>query len=271
MAGLLYKDFISVSGKKILTIIICLTIVFIGLRMALPGTADTFLFMAENEDGKMISLVDTIFLACVCFFLIFAFCIINGWVGKVVESDDKNKIRGYLRALPLEKNAYLASKYIFIGIAAYVLMSVTLIWEITANAFCRDGMMTEALSMISAMIPSFIYLALISAAIELPMFLIFGKNKAMLIKIAIILTFAFVVIGFLFFGDLEWVEQHFNLFELLRWYQNHLFAISLLNIMFPVITLVLYYLSYRITCRFAGRKTKKRHTTAERQNNITQG
>ncbi|MGN0161048.1 MAG: ABC-2 transporter permease [Lachnospiraceae bacterium] len=254
MAGLLYKDFVSVSGKKILIIIICLTIAFIGLRMAFPGNLDNALFMAETEEGEMINILDLFFITGLGSFLIFIFSIINGWVGKIVDGDDKNKIRGYLNALPLEKNAYWASKYIFIGITAYVLMSIAMSWDIAANAFCREGMFSDVLSMIGAMIPSVIYIVLLSAAIELPMFLIFGKNKAMLIKIAIIMTLAFFVIGFLLFGDFVWIEQHLNISVLLKWYEDHLFAVSLLNILFPVITLILYYLSYRITCHFAGRK-----------------
>ena len=254
MAGLLYKDFVSVSGKKILIILICLTVLFIALRMVFPGTSDNLLFMAENGEGEMVSLLDLFFVIGLGFFLLSIFGIINGWVGKLVEGDDKNKIKGYLCALPIEKHTYFASKYIFIGVAAYVFMSVAMSWQIVANAFCMEGMVSDVLSMIGAMIPSVIYLALLSAAIELPMFLTLGKEKARIIKTTIILMIAFLVIGFSLFGDLVWIEQHLDITVFMKWYQNHLFAVSLLNILFPVITLVLYYLSYRITCHFAGRK-----------------
>lgn len=205
MAGLLYKDFVSVSGKKFLGIIIGLTAVFTVLRIAFPGTADSMFFMVGTEEGETVNLFDYLFPGSFAVLLISVFGIINSWVGKIVEGDDKNKIRGYLSALPLEKNTYVASKYIFIGISAYVFMSVAIIWETVANGFCRKGMISDTLSAIGALIPSVMCLVLLSAAIELPMFLTLGKSKAMLIKTAII-------------------------------------------------TLMLYYLSYRIACYFTGRK-----------------
>ena len=254
MAGLLYKDFVSVSGKKIVTILTCLTILFIALRMAFPGTADHAIFLVENEEGEIVNILDTFFVVGFGFLLIAICSILNGWVGKIVEGDDRNKIRGYLRSLPLEKNAYIASKYIFIGIGAYVFLSIAFSWNVAANAFCREGILSEVLSMLNALIPSVLYVVLLSAAIELPLFLTVGKGRAMLIKTAIWLVIAFLAIGFLFFGDLVWIEQHLNISVFLKWYQNHLFAVSLLNILFPVITLLLYYLSYRISCHFADRE-----------------
>ena len=254
MAGLLYKDFVSVSGKKFLGIIIGLTAVFTVLRIAFPGTADSMFFMVGTEEGETVNLFDYLFPGSFAVLLISVFGIINSWVGKIVEGDDKNKIRGYLRALPLEKNTYVASKYIFIGISAYVFMSVAMIWNTVANAFCGDGMISDALSVIGVLIPFVICLALLSAAIELPMFLTLGKNKAMVIKTAIITLIAFWVIGFLMFGNLAGFEENFNILTFLKWYRKHIFAVSLLNILFPVITLVLYYLSYRIACYFTGRK-----------------
>lgn len=254
MAGLLYKDFVSVSGKKMVTILTCLTILFIVLRLVFPGTADHAIFLVESEEGEIINVLDTFFVAGAYLFLVSVCLLLNGWVGKIVEGDDKNKVRGYLRALPLEKNAYIASKYVFIGICAYVFMSIAFSWGVAANALCREGIMSEVLSMLNALVPSVIYVVLLSAAIELPLFLTMGKGRAMLIKTAIWLVIAFGAIGFLFFGDLVWIEQHFNIWVFLNWYQNHLFAVSLLNILFPVITLLLYYLSYRIACHFAGRK-----------------
>lgn len=255
MAGLLYKDFVSVSGKKIVTVLTCLTILFIVLRMVFPGTTEHALFLVENEEGEIVNILDVAFVVVVGCFLLAICSILNGWVGKLVEGDDRNKVRGYLRALPLEKNAYIASKYVFVGISAYVFLSVAISWTITANAFCREGIMSELLAMMNALIPSLLYIVLLSAAIELPLFLTIGKGRAMLIKTAIWLVLAFLVIGFLFFGDLVWIEQHLNIMVFLKWYQNHLFAVSLLNILFPVITLLLYYLSYCITCYFAGRET----------------
>ena len=135
-------------------------------------------------------------------------------------------------------------------------MSVAIIWKTIANSFCREGMISDVLSVIGVLIPSVICLALLSAAIELPMFMTLGKSKAMLIKTAIITLIAFWVIGFLMFGNLAGVEENFSIPAFLKWYRNHTFAVSLFNILFPVITLILYYLSYRTACYFTGRKAE---------------
>ena len=38
MGGLLYKDFVSINGKKLVWILIIGTVLFFGLRVAFPGT-----------------------------------------------------------------------------------------------------------------------------------------------------------------------------------------------------------------------------------------
>lgn len=253
MAGLLYKDFVSIGGKKLVALLSGLTVLFTVLRIAFPGTTDASFFLVENEDGELINILDTFFILGFGVFLIFLCSLLNGWVKKLVEGDEKTKIRGYLQALPLGRQTYIASKYVFLFASAYVFLSIAMCWNIIANAFCRKGVLSDALTMLNALVPSVIYVMLLSAALELPLFLTIGRARAMYIKTAIWLVIAFVLIGFLFFGDLEWISQHVNVFAFVRWYQNHQFAIALVNILFPVITLLLYALSYRITCHFMER------------------
>ena len=258
MAGLLYKDFVSIGGKKITWIFLGLTLVYIALRAAFPGTVEIAAFTAVTETGEKVSILDSFFAIGLGFFLIAVVGLMNGWIGKLVEGDDKNKIRGYIGALPLDSHAYIASKYIFIGIASYVFLSLAFIWQIAANAFCGEGFSRELFGMIGGMIPTFTYLGLLLAAIELPMFLIFDKEKATLIKIAILILLAFGIIGFVFFGDLGWLESHLNVEVFMRWYDSHTFEVALWNVMTPVIVLALYALSYRIACHFAGDRWKNR-------------
>ncbi len=175
----------------------------------------------------------------------------NGWTAKKVELDDKNKIRGYISALPLEKNAYIASKYIFMAISAYVFMSIYYIWSISCLAFCREGIMTNMVEIIGGFIPVFTSFGLLLTAIELPLFILFGKEKAMLIKVAFIMLIAFAMIGFLLFGDLVWMEQHINIAVLAKWCEKYKMEVAVVTLLSPVFVLALYYGSYRITCHFA--------------------
>ncbi len=249
MGGLLYKDFISVKGKKLVWTMLSLTLIYSGLRFAFPGTVENTFFMAVNESGQMINMADSFFVIGLWIFLIAVLGLMNGWTAKIVEGERKNKIKGYLCSLPIEKNTYIASKYIFIAVAAYLFMSLAFVWDIVGNAFCAEGPFSDMLSMISSFIPTVTALALFSAALELPMFLLMGKEKAMLIKTAIILAIAFVCIGFLFFGDLNWLNENFNPAVFMEWCEAHVLLVLLIQITTPVVILILYYLSYRLTCR----------------------
>ena len=93
----------------------------------------------------------------------------------------------------------------------------------------------------------FIGLGILSAAIELPLFIVLGKSKAMLIKIAIIMGIAFVIIGFVMFGDVTWLSELLDAVKILIWCQEHKRGIELFSAGSPMVRLVLFYLSYRVT------------------------
>ncbi len=257
MGGLLYKDFVSVnriSKVKLTWLLAVLTVFYIALRMAFPGTADIKAFLAENEDGQAVNLIDSFFLIALGLFMVGILGLMNGWVARIVEIDDKNKIRGYISALPLGKNAYIASKYIFMAVSAYVFMSISYIWSISCVAFCREGMIADAAQILGGFIPVFAGFSLFLAAIELPLFILLGKEKAMLIKVAFIMLIAFGIIGFLFFGDLSWVDRHVNIAAFVKWCEKYRMEVAIVSLLSPLVVMILYYGSYRITCYFAGRR-----------------
>ncbi len=254
MGGLLYKDFVSVNRinkVKLTWILTILTVLYIALRIAFPGTADMKEFLVENEDGQIVNLVDSFFVTGLGLFIVGILGLMNGWTAKIVEFDDKNKIRGYVSALPLDKNAYIASKYLFMAISVYVFMSLFYIWVISCLAFCREGVIADTVELIGGFIPAFAGFSLLLAAIELPLFILFGKEKAMLIKVAFIMLIAFAMIGFLLFGDLVWMEQHINIAVLAKWCEKYKMEVAVVTLLSPVFVLALYYGSYRITCHFA--------------------
>lgn len=250
MGGLLYKDFVSVRGRKLIGIIALLTLVYSAFRIAFPGYVPNEFFMVTNEPGQEVNLLDTFFITGQGLFVVGMIGLMNGWVSKIVGSDQKNKIKNYVYSMPVEKNTYIASKYVFIGISAYIFFSVAAIWNIIGNAFCKEGYLLDVSTLFGAFLVPVISLVLLSAAIELPMFILMGRDKAMLVKIAIVMTIALIVIGFLFFGDLKWFGEKFNIGVLVQWCNTHTFAISIIQAVSPVVILALYYMSYRITCHF---------------------
>lgn len=129
-----------------------------------------------------------------------------------------------------------------------------MMWGVICNAFCREGVSSELMAAICSFIPLLICLVLLSAAIELPLFILLGVQKAKLVKIAVVMGIGFVVVGFLFFGDLNWLSENLSILVFMKWYETHTFEVAFLTILSPVITLALYYVSYRITCFFSNRE-----------------
>ena len=253
MGGLLYKDFVSISGKKIVMIFLVLTAAYIGFRIAFPGWNATDDFLAKDATGEVVNLLDIFFVVFYETFIIMTLFLMNSYIGKIVSDDKKNKIMNYLGALPFEKNTYVASKYIFIVICSYVVFSLSSVWGIIGAGFSEQGMAMELIDLSSSLLLPLIGLLILSAAIELPMFILIGKEKAMLIKIGILLVIAIFCIGFAMFGDLVWFQSVVNVLKLMDWLKKHETAVLLVNVFSTVFIGIIYFMSYKITCYFVNK------------------
>lgn len=253
MGGLLYKDFVSVKGKFNIGLIAIFTVLFLILRVQFPGTADTKGFIVENDAGEMVNILDTFFLMGEITVLLMGCYFINAWCSKIVMSDEKNRIRGYLSSMPLSKRSYVASKYIFIGITAYVILSVYLVWHVINLAFTRPGHMMEVSYLGAGFSLTGISIMLFVAALELPLYFLLGKGKARLVEISFMMFLGFLVLGFLMFGDINLIAN-WNILALIDWANAHEFELMLLSTLSPVIVVLIYYASYRMTAHFYLRK-----------------
>ncbi len=253
MGGLLYKDFVAVKGKADIRTMIILTIVYIVLRMLFPGTEDIKGFIVENDTGELVNVLDTFFFMAESTVLFLGAFFINAWCSKIVMNDDKNKIRGFLSAMPFDKKTYVASKYVFIGITAYVVFSVYLIWHVADLAFMRQGWMVEISYLLTGFALPLISLLLLAASLEFPLYFLFGKGKAKMVTVSFWMVIGFLVLGFLLFGDLKLVEN-WDIGHLIDWANAHEFGLTLTSVLSPIIVLVIYYISYRITAHFYVRK-----------------
>lgn len=247
MGGLLYKDFVFINrlGKVKLTwVVTFLTLLFIILRIAFPGTAELEDFVFKNENGEIVNLIDSFMMYFYAVFMIASLSFVSA--AKIMGNDEKNKIKVYLNTMPLEKNTYVASKYLFVGISAYVFMSIDIIWGITCAAFCREGIFMDLVSMLNSFIGPFVSLALFLASIEIPLYISVGKEIAMRVMTVFWTAIALIVIGFLLFGDLSIVEN-WDILAFMDFVEKHKTGIILFQAMEPVIILVIYYLSYRLS------------------------
>lgn len=255
MAGLLYKDFVGIKGRRLLWILTGCTLIFLILRFLFPGNVTDIMHggALENEAGELATMTvgdfrDSLLVQMPLLFIVGSFALPTAWTAAICRHDEKNKTRQYTGALPLDKNAYIASKYLFIGIGVYLLFSLDNIWIIIFNSVAGDNNSAKCLMILSSFLMAFCGLSLLLASIELPFFITFGVKKGMLLKTAILETAAFFVMAYLFFGNLK-IFENFNIYAFINWCENHLVIITLISFLSPVAELLIFWLSYRITCR----------------------
>ena len=253
MGGLLYKDFVSVKGKTNIWVTVVITVLFLVLRMMFPGTEDITGFVFENDAGEMVNFIDTFFFQAEFAILFSGAFYINVWASKIVMSDEKNKVRGYLLAMPFDKKSYVASKYIFIGIVAYVEFSVYMVWHVADLAFMREGRIMDITYLCSGIALPLVCFMLLTAAFEFPLYFLWGKAKAKMVTIGFWMVIGFLVLWFLMFGDLNLVAN-FDFEVLVNWANHHEFELVLVSVLSPIIVMVIYYVSYHITAHFYVRR-----------------
>lgn len=256
MAGLLYKDFVGIKGRRIACIIIGLTLAFLILRFLFPGDETTVMvsgWATENETGELVKMTagelrDSLLVMLPLLFIVSSFTLPSAWTEAICRHDEKNKTKQFTRALPLNKNAYIASKYLFIGIAVYVLFSLDTVWIIIFNSVAGNNNSTQCLMVLSQFLMGFCGLALMLASIELPCFITLGVKKGMVIKTAVLEGAAFLVMAYLLFGNLK-IFENFNIYIFIDWCEAHLVIITLISVISPIVELLIFWLSYRITCK----------------------
>ena len=255
MAGLLYKDFIGINGKRIVSILIGATLLFLILRFVFPGNVDTIVGfgMVENEAGELVEMTagdlrDSFLVMIPMLLIASGIALPSTWTTAICRNDEKNKTRQFTGTLPLDKNAYIASKYIFIGIAVYVLFSLETAWIMIFNSVAGNNNCSELIAAISQLLIVFNSLSLLLASIELPFFLTLGVKRGSVLKTAIIEGLAFLAIAYLFFGNLK-VFENFDIIVFVDWCKEHIVVVALISIISPIVDIFIFWLSYRITCR----------------------
>ncbi len=157
--------------------------------------------------------------------------------------------------MPVTANSYVASKYVFITIATYVLISLLSITGIVLAAFAEEGFVLDIIRMFELMVLPVTSLLILIASIELPLYILIGREKGNLVKVAIALLLVFVLIGFMLFADMSWLSEKETFFvKFFNWYMKNQTEIALASYLSPVIDLILFYLSYRITVFFKARQ-----------------
>ena len=257
MGGLMYKDFVAIKGKRICIILLSAIALLCILRVIFPGSmAEGMDLVLKDVAGTEINGLDIMFVTAYYSIVLTMVCFIDIWCARLSEADAScARIKNYVSSLPVSANSYVASKYVFITIATYVLISLLSITGIVLAAFAEEGYVLDILRMFEVMVLPVTSLLILVASIELPLYILIGREKGNLVKVAIALLFVFVLIGFMLFADMNWLsEKEQFLVKFLNWYTKYQTEVTIASYLTPVIDLVILYLSYRITVFFKARQ-----------------
>lgn len=251
MAGLLYKDFVAIKGKKIALIYLCATVLFLAIRLIFPGTDMTETIF----EGDKVSFMSTygaaydVFLEYVLILLIFSlFSFIPNGMINVIKMDERGKAAKFISALPFGRNIYIASKYVFLAVLDYIFLLVSYIWLFIYLCNAGNDSSADFVKKLGGMLVGCFGLLLVLMAIELPFFLILGSKRGSVIKTSLLLCLCFGVIGYIFFGNLS-VLKNIHIEKIHQWCNRHLLALTVVESVMLIVSLLLYYLSYRLSCR----------------------
>lgn len=253
----MYKDFVAINGKRICIILLSALALLCILRVIFPGSmAEGLEMVFVNDQGIRINTLDLMFVTlyiCIIFTIV---CFIDMWCARLSEADESSsRIKNYVSSLPVSANSYVASKYVFVTIATYVLISLLSITGIVLAAFAEEGYVLDILRMFEVMVIPVTSLLILVASIELPLYILLGREKGNLVKVAIVLLLVFVLIGFMLFADVSWLsEKETFLVRFINWYMKYQTEITLASYLSPVADLLIFYLSYRITVFFKARQ-----------------
>ena len=253
----MYKDFVAIKGKRICIILLSALALLCILRVIFPGSmAEGLEMVFVNDQGIRINSLDLMFVTpyiCIIFTIV---CFIDMWCARLSEADESSsRIKNYVSSLPVSANSYVASKYVFVTIATYVLISLLSITGIVLAAFTEPGTGLDLIRMCEMLVLPVTSLLILVASVELPLYILLGREKGNLAKVAIILLFVFVIIGFMLFADISWLTDKENyIIAFYNWYTKHLTEMTLISYLSPVIDLFIFYLSYRITVYFKARQ-----------------
>lgn len=253
MGGLLYKDFMSVDGKRTTVSWLTVTVILIALRIIAFSLGNSPEFIGRNEAGEEINILDVFFATIPALYLIIIAAYINMFGIKMGSADKKNKIMNYMGSMPFSINTYVASKYIFVLVSSFVFFNLYNIVSVVMKALCRDESMINLILSFDSMSLGIIMIGVFITTIELPFFLLFDTEIANMVITGVTIVIALLVVGYFFFGDITYLEE-FDFEAIIGFVEKYGEIIAVVSSISIVVEFLLCYLSYRITCHFMKKK-----------------
>lgn len=240
MRGLLYKEYMAIGGRAVIS------------------------------GGVLLSILEIIFCVTTCFndaaeilvtmytplFFFTGIMYIMLLMSQLFRSDAGKNCRNYLLTMPIDKKEYIASKYIFYLIIAYAVLSWGILLSIIGLTALKSEAFVQMVAMLQLIAPISVCLMMIFAALAFPLYFLFGKKKGDIVFHAVSVSLALVFLTWFLFGDIS-VLVGVELEEKIDEMMEYSWVFILLNALLPIVTGVIYYLSYRLTTSIYIRKERE--------------
>ncbi len=226
MFGLIYKELIT--HKKQLLAILPILIFFIGFSV-IPPTATPDLTELELE---------LVLILCSIMVMITLTLFEQG----IFEADEIKRWQSYIASAPDGIRKQIGAKYIFNALLSCVTVSILTV------AFSAASCINETDVNISDMLLyQLLWLQLFINAVEIPFLVRFGSKHGNEFRMIFVALITMIAIIYGLFGDLSVFG---SLESFLRWIKDFLTDTSSYFLLItPAVTMVLYYISYKISCR----------------------
>ena len=241
MLGLIYKDLMVM--KKDLSLC-AVALIFFSFPLFLPWDA---LLKANQADTEIMNAQTMTYSIMPLFTYFCCFVVISIIQGSIFSHDERTVYGSYVMSTPLGSRGQVLSKY-YLTLA---LSFCVVLWGFICDtiSMCISGIRGSA----SVIYASMFFIQITLRAFELPFLIRYGQKHGKTYKILFLSAIAFAVIVYLLFGKLP---QHMSLdrfFEFLYRLSQHTATLSTVFLglisLFPYVALLLYYISYQISCR----------------------
>ncbi len=231
MVGLLYKDFIAVRGKMYAICSGVALVLIFFLRMTIQD---------EQNEYVLILLAMVIVLAVLM--------LMTTLLEKdLMQVEGSRRQKEYYLSLPISKNQYVASKYIFLLLLRYFITTFCVLLCNIVSINCQTDFCMQVIGRFSSYLPIITDIIMLLYVIELPVFIGFGYKKGDMLKQAIVILLAYIILIYLMLGDLS-IFSNFSSQKVFDFLATHVDVMTVIQVLSPMITLILYYLSYKVAC-----------------------
>ncbi len=245
MFGLIYKEF--VSNKKIIKgVAVCLCFILFMFTCVAAGYGADRSISGSNEIDISEILV-TILMPC-----IFIYCLIGIVQQQVIKTDEKRLWAYYITSTPDGVKQQIGSKYLFVLLTAYIAFELCNLYDLVVSLINDvPAQMYMSLYMIAMQIMIFIN------AVEIPFVIRFGSKAGNNYRVILFVIVLFAILVYGLFGDItSFIESDMNILEIIADLltgntenQSSMMKLSLVISLFPYITGVLFFLSYKLSCK----------------------